>query len=411
MLSKFTDFKPKGYFLLNSAFFVFCLRPPGMSAIILILTAIALLGIFTNTLVIKYNKGYGYLYLLISLMIIRCAIGFAFNGGYEERYLPVLLLFACLLIIHVLTARDINLGECYTGFYYAIILTLVLVIFEIITGYHLPSSRYSDPTNEAQLWSISKPTAFYYNENDMLSFLVCFLPLAIYRAKTNLHKIIVFLITLASAIYIGSKAAMLALLIYVVFTKLISKKMILLLGIISSFILLLSKPTLFDDLSILSNNAFSRLANFWYTLSTNSAGDESTSERLQIYKANFDWLSNHLSALLFGNGRFGDYEMDIISQYGLRMGEFHNIHSEMITIYGIIFYMMFFSYYTFLIVKSYKLRHKVPAIKPLLATAVLYPVLISFGPSSSLKYPFLFMILLMLIIGVKANEKNFKKYI
>lgn len=406
MLNKLNNINPRGALLLNLAFLVFSLRPPGMSIIILFLTAIALLGIFSRRMILKYNKDFIYLYILIFLMIIRCIIGFAFNGGYEERYLPVLLLFSCLLVIHVLSARNIELHDCYTGFYYAIILTLVLIVFEIITGHHLPSSRYSDPTNDAQLWSISKPTAFYYNENDMLSFLVCFVPFAIFHEKRGVYKIIIFLLSLASAIYIGSKAAILAMLIYLLFTKLISKKIILALGALSSLILLLVKPGLIDELSFLSNNAMSRLVNFWNTLSTDGAGDESTSERLQIYKANIDWLLNHGNALLFGNGRFGDYEADIINQYGLRMGEFHNIHFEMITIYGVIFYMMFFSYYILLVSKCMKMRHSKPAIRPLIATAFLYPILISFGPSSSLKYPFLLIIVLLMIVGLKINEKN-----
>ncbi|MBK4275651.1 oligosaccharide repeat unit polymerase, partial [Enterobacter cloacae] len=395
MLNKINDVKPKGFILLNLAFFIFCLRPPGMSAIVFILTAIALLSLFSNKLIVKYERQYNLLYILIFIMMIRCLVGFAFNGGYEERYFPVLLLFSCVLIIHILTARQINLKECYAGFYYAIIVTLALVVFEIITGYHLPSSRYSDPTNDAQLWSISKPTAFYYNENDMLSFLVCFLPFAIYHSKKNLHKIIIFLITLASAVYIGSKAAILALLIYVLFTKLVSKKIILFLGASASLLLLLLNPSIIEDLTLLSNNAVSRLVNFWNTLSTTGADDESTSERLQIYKANIDWLMNHANAFLFGNGRFGDYEVDIINQYGLRMGEFHNIHFEMITIYGIVFYILFFSYYVFLIWKCIKLRYIKPAVRPLITSAILYPILISFGPSSSLKYPFLFIIVLL----------------
>ncbi|HIC0800170.1 TPA: O22 family O-antigen polymerase [Enterobacter hormaechei] len=411
MLNKFDDVRPKGFILLNSAFFIFCLRPPGMSAIIFIITAIALLSLFSNKLILRYETQFRLLYILIFVMMIRCIIGFAFNGGYEERYLPVLLLFSCVLIIHIVTARQADLNECYSGFYYAIILTLALVLLEIITGYHLPSSRYSDPTNDAQLWSISKPTAFYYNENDMLSFLVCFLPFAVYHSKKNLHKIIIFLLTLTSAVYIGSKAAILALLIYLLFTKLVSKKVILLLGAFSSLMLLLLNPSIVEDLLLLSNNAASRLVNFWNTLSIAGADDESTSERLQIYKANIDWLMNHANALLFGNGRFGDYEIDIINQYGLRMGEFHNIHFEMITIYGIIFYMLFFSYYTFLLWRCIKLRHIKPAVRPLITSAVLYPILISFGPSSSLKYPFLFIIVLLMAIGIRTYEKNTKVHI
>ncbi|WP_426723589.1 hypothetical protein [Enterobacter cloacae complex sp. 279F5] len=151
----------------------------------------------------------------------------------------------------------------------------------------------------------------------MLSFLVCFLPFAVYHSKKNLHKIIIFLLTLTSAVYIGSKAAILALLIYFNYYK-VSFRKCFIAGAFSSLMLLLLNPSIVEDLLLLSNNAASRLVNFWNTLSTAGADDESTSERLQIYKANIDWLMNHANALLFGNGRFGDYEIDIINQYGLR---------------------------------------------------------------------------------------------
>lgn len=89
MLNKFDDVRPNGFILLNSAFFIFCLRPPGMSAIIFIITAIALLSLFSNKLILRYETQFRLLYILIFVMMIRCIIGFAFNGGYEERYLPV----------------------------------------------------------------------------------------------------------------------------------------------------------------------------------------------------------------------------------------------------------------------------------------------------------------------------------
>ncbi len=63
MLNKINDVKPKGFILLNLAFFIFCLRPPGMSAIVFILTAIALLSLFSNKLIVKYERQYNLLYI------------------------------------------------------------------------------------------------------------------------------------------------------------------------------------------------------------------------------------------------------------------------------------------------------------------------------------------------------------
>ncbi|MEH8204262.1 O-antigen ligase family protein [Aeromonas veronii] len=400
--------KYKSFFLLNVVIFVFCLRPPGMTFIIIIVTALALLNMLFNGFFITYDKKLIPLYCFIFYMTMRCIVGFAFNGGYEERYLPVLLLFSCALIIHSFVAKESELTDIYSSIYYAIVITLVIVGVEMLFGYHLPTSRYSDPDNDAQFWSVSKPTAFYYNENDMLSFVVCFLPIAVHQSKYILIKIAMLLVTIISAVYIGSKAAILALLVYILFTKVFSRKtivLIILLGVIS---ILLVAPNSIDTILIV-NNSLSRIVGFWDSITTSHyVGDESTSERLLIYKANLNWLLEHPLSLFFGNGRFADYESEIINIYGLRMGEFHNLHLEMITIYGLFFWLSFYAFYVFLLYKIFKLSRSSSGVKPLFLSALMYPILVSFGPSSSLKYPFLFILVFFMAIAVKHNEKKYE---
>ncbi|HFN8153506.1 TPA: oligosaccharide repeat unit polymerase, partial [Escherichia coli] len=56
-------------------------------------------------------------------------------------------------------------------------------------------------------------------------------------------------------------------------------------------------------------------------------------------------------------------------------------------------------------------KNKNTACYPLLISSAMYPLIISFGPSSSLKYPFLFILCLLMILGFRNDEKHAKKNI
>ncbi|HFG2779477.1 TPA: O22 family O-antigen polymerase, partial [Escherichia coli] len=386
----------------NFMIFVFLVRVPGFPFIILSIISITILSLFLIKVKVALNNKLIPLYCFVIYMILRCVIGFVFNGGYEERYFMVLLLMLFVLIVFTVELKDVRLEQCYNGISAAVIVTLLIVLYEIISGNHMSTSRYSDINNEAFLWSVSKPTAFYYNENDMLSFVVCFLPFT-FVLKNTMLRVAIFLLAAASAIYIGSKAAIITILIYGLFTKIISKKAILLLVVTGVVLVNLFATSLIENTSSFISGSSERLLGFWDTILSTRGGDESTSERLSIYKANLDWLGNHPLSATFGNGRFGDYESELMKVYGLRMGEFHNLHLEMITIFGLLFYLLFFSYYFYLWICLFLKKNKNTACYPLLISSAMYPLIISFGPSSSLRYPFLFILCLLMILGFRND--------
>lgn len=393
-----------GAFWLNLAIFLFLLRPPGFSFVLIIIASLSFVSMMMNDFSVVYNKKFLALYLFVFYMISRCFLGFYFEGGVEERYVLTLILFSIILFIHAALYYNASLSSCYSGIKYAVIVTVFIAVFEIVTGYHTPASRYSDLMNPASGWSVSKPTAFYYNENDMLSFLVCFLPLALFALRKNSSRLVIFLLTLLCAVYVGSKAAILTILFYFIFTRIVSKKEIIVYSIFVALLALIFYPNAMDKILELSTSSSERFLGFWDAL-TSHGGDESTSERMMIYSANIDWLANAPFKFLFGSGLFDSYQIDIVNGYGLRMGEFHNIHLEIITIFGFVFYITLFSFYIYNWIMLYHKRRDNEYISPILLSAFLYPIIISFGPSSSLKYPFLLILIFMMIIGNNESEK------
>ena len=85
----------------------------------------------------------------------------------------------------------------------------------LIFNFNTLSSRFSDPGNIFYMSGNRVPTAFYYNENDMLYFLVLFLPITFFSFRRRLVSLVYFLMVLTLALYIASKAAVITLLIYV----------------------------------------------------------------------------------------------------------------------------------------------------------------------------------------------------
>ncbi|NMA65471.1 MAG: hypothetical protein GX957_04415 [Clostridiaceae bacterium] len=80
-------------------------------------------------------------------------------------------------------------------------LSVLYGIFEIVTGYHLAFSRYSDPTflsiSNLENKTINLATGLYYNENDFSTFIglfsFLFLPHKNYKTKINVMCIIIFM--------------------------------------------------------------------------------------------------------------------------------------------------------------------------------------------------------------------------
>lgn len=131
-------------------FMIFVLvRVLDFSFIILAIISITILSLFLIKVKFALNNKLIPLYCFVIYMILRCVIGFVFNGGYEERYFMVLLLMLFVLIVFTVELKDVRLEQCYGGISAAVIVTLLIVLYEIISGNHMSTSRYSDINNEA----------------------------------------------------------------------------------------------------------------------------------------------------------------------------------------------------------------------------------------------------------------------
>lgn len=402
--------KPVGVYsiLLFLATFFYFSRVPGFSFSVIVLFLSSIYILLNNKLRISLDKYRVFFLLLMFYILFRCIVAFLFNGEYEERYFSSTLVFF-IFTLSCFSVEGDKSKVIYNALVSAICLSVAISFFEIATNMHMPTSRYADISNAASGWSVMKPTSFYYNENDMLSFMVCFLPIVLSSIRQNIIKIFILSSVFFLALYIGSKAAIITLVFYVIFFNLLPKKIIVLLGFVFLACFISISDQADNQISLVLTKASVRLLGFFNIFNGSSnAVDDSTSERLSIYGSNMSWLAEHPLDFLFGNGLFSSYESDLIREFGLRIAEFHNIHFEMITIFGILFYMLFFLYYIVLWRKLFCLStnrdgYKRMQYKALLTSAIMYPIIISFGPSSSLKYPFLLMLVLLMLLSIRDS--------
>lgn len=389
-------------------------RVPGFSYSIIVLFLSSIYILLNNQLKISLDKYRLFFLLLMFYMLLRCVIAFLFYGEYEERYFSSVFVFFIFTLSCFNVERGGGSQVIYDALVVAICLSVAISFFEITTNIHMPTSRYADVSNAASGWSVMKPTAFYYNENDMLNFMVCFLPIALSSIRQSIIKILVLSSVFFLALYIGSKAAIIALIFYVVFFNILPKKVILLLSFVFLACFISISDQTDNQISLVLSKASARLLGFFNVFDGSSnAVDDSTSERLSIYGSNMLWLAEHPLDFLFGHGLFSSYESDLIREFGLRIAEFHNIHFEMITIYGVLFYLLFLIYYIGLWRKLFFLStngnsYKRMQHKALLTSAIMYPIIISFGPSSSLKYPFLLMLVLLMLLSIRESTDEKK---
>lgn len=402
--------KPVGVYsmLLFLATFFYFSRVPGFSFSVIVLFLSSIYILLNNKLRISLDKYRLFFLLLMFYMLFRCVIAFLFNGEYEERYFSSTLVFF-IFTLSCFSVEGDKSKVIYNALVSAICLSVAISFFEIATNIHMPTSRYADISNAASGWSVMKPTSFYYNENDMLSFMVCFLPIVLSSIRQNIIKIFILSSVFFLALYIGSKAAIITLVFYVIFFNFLPKKIIVLFGFVFLACFISISDQSDNQISLVLTKASVRLLGFFNIFDGSSnAVDDSTSERLSIYGSNMLWLAEHPLDFLFGHGLFSSYESDLIREFGLRIAEFHNIHFEMITIFGILFYMLFFLYYIVLWRKLFCLSangdgYKRMQYKALLTSAIMYPIIISFGPSSSLKYPFLLMLVLLMLLSIRGS--------
>ena len=125
-----------------------------------------------------------------------------------------------------------------TGLKLAVVLSIMLGVYEILTGTHLSTSRYSDPAFLESVYGLTgaaatnsrwyAATGFFYNENDYMAFLVILSPLfaADIQEKSVIKKILgclflgaVFFIIYINDAFICLIASLICIVCYLIFSR------------------------------------------------------------------------------------------------------------------------------------------------------------------------------------------------
>ncbi|EPR0568420.1 TPA: O83 family O-antigen polymerase [Escherichia coli] len=400
-----------------SAIFMFLTKLPMTTVLVVILSlATIFYKLLQNKLYFDKLNNKTIVVIIAMLLYMLCRIMSQYVVGIDLYDVDidyiVTISLAFILFVSILFHRDAY------AILYAIIASSLFTggwaIFELIFNFNTLSSRFSDPGNIFYISGNRVPTAFYYNENDMLYFLVLFLPITFFFFRRRLVSLVYFLMVLTLALYIASKAAVITLLIYVMWyfifgVKNISdilKRIVLSILFVSIGVLILylfGKDAL--DLQIIDKVVyrFSGLVDFI----NGNGGDSSSLERFSIYLAVASFIYSNISMLFVGFGNFSYYEGIILNHYPLRIADFHNMHFEIITLFGLPFYILLGCVFFYM----YKMNKNISfnntkVFKLMMLTFLTFLAILS---SSVLKYPS-FYVFIMLLAVLCENKSRVNEY-
>ncbi|WP_318451159.1 O-antigen ligase family protein [Photobacterium leiognathi] len=270
------------------------------------------------------------------------------------------------------------------------------MIAEIVFGFNFPGSRFYGH----QVW-YSKPTAFYYNENDAAFVLVC-LNIILLDGLGSKIKSFLVIFSVFILLYIGSKAALLSItsvliLHYIYHIKNKIRLFILLFIVFACSITFLMQNQFFIE--ILSRT-FERFNEFYQGLGT-SGGDTSTKDRILIYEAAMSMIGNNFFRFLFGYESFNYYRANLLLDTSAPLADFHNINSELIVMFGIFGFLLFLMYVFYL---SFSLFRTGDIYSSL--SLLVFVFLSTFGPSSTFRSAIIWVLLLYFTIKVRKNISN-----
>lgn len=166
-----------------SAIFMFLTKLPMTTVLVVILSlATIFYKLLQNKLYFDKLNNKTIVVIIAMLLYMLCRIMSQYVVGIDLYDVDidyiVTISLAFILVVSILFHRDAY------AILYAIIASSLFTggwaIFELIFNFNTLSSRFSDPGNIFYMSGNRVPTAFYYNENDMLYFLVLFLPITFF---------------------------------------------------------------------------------------------------------------------------------------------------------------------------------------------------------------------------------------
>jgi hypothetical protein len=344
---------------------------------------------------LKISSKYFPLLTLAVFFLVKSLIGTVISGADEPYYIITLLISTIFLIAGISFYSDdlINFRRtCFIG----LTITLVILIIEVVFGFHFPGSRFYGQ----QVW-YAKPTAFYYNENDV-AFVLVFLNIILLDSLGNKIKYSLVIFSLFIFLYIGSKAALLSVISVLILHFIYRVKNKIRLSILLFIILACSTPYIMNNQFFIEifSRTFERFNEFYQGIGADG-GDTSTKDRFLIYEAAISMIGNDFFRFLFGYESFDFYRANLLLDTSAPLADFHNINFELIVMFGIFGFLLFLMYVFYL---SFSLFRTGDIYSSL--SLLIFIFLSTLGPSSTFRSAIIWVLLLYFTIKVRNNISN-----
>jgi teichuronic acid biosynthesis protein TuaE len=344
------------------------------------------ISIEKRTLVISKSNIYFLVFFSIWLIYQFLSISWVEDTNGVIRGIFYFIFYLMLMIVLYLTFNKYkDLSFSFKVVYILFFMMIFIGLFELITGIHFNTSRYSDPLaiERQQLNIYSAATSTFYNENNYSLFLLICFPVTLFANKylTGWKRIInytMLILTLLIVYLNGAYAVLLGIILqlmfYIFWNKKINYKK-LLLSIFGFFVVggIITFSNLLENFQGIFNEIFN--------------GYGSNYIRLNLYLSGLSMLENS-RFLGVGIDNF-QQGLENINLYVGNIIDPHNLWIEIIAEHGIIIFLMFVAFYIKLIRNLLCLKYKSIYLENLgkgLSLSLIGLIVGSIGPSGMFYY-------------------------
>ena len=388
----------------------------------------ALLDTFKETIFLKLFISIFLIWIIYGIIQMICIENIQYKEGLKE-ILSLTLAAMSLCIIILLSFFDVKADVFIKMMKMIYIVLLIVALFEIISGYHLPTSSIYEAVEKAgepsELGGLNfLSTTIFYNPNDYAAFISIFLPLFFkcYNLRSFIMNIIIIFNSVAILIRVDAWISLFAVIIsaaaYIVLGVITKGKkkrgywiqrICTIISIVSAYkvgayilnalrwvyVKLGYAVGFINDGTVveITNTTNIGVTDVLVAQLGEDAGASSGNVRLDTYFISIKEMFTDTFGLGYGPGNFEAYLNGLKESTDL-LSNPHSLWVEILVQYGVfifVAYMMFLLYIYIKLIKIY-LQNKSETVLAviLMDTAFVFAV---FSPSSFLEYPYQWIII------------------
>ena len=291
-----------------------------------------------------------------------------------------------IYFVYIYTESKKDLEKYIKAFILGIMLTIVVSIYEYITGNHIIStnyfSEYSNLSWQYELLSLA-PTGFLYNPNNIGVVMVLGLGFGLYFTE-KIEGWLFFSVWAALCIYVsfatGSRGAIVMIFLAILFSVFLGTKGYLKKNIILIFLIILGIYlfTVFNDF------IFEQLKRAGFSNGNNSISSDSRWDLIRYV------LKSCVNTVFMGTGPM-TAETVLRNNFNLSMSSVHNFWAEFLLTQGIGSFICFIAFYLRCIKVQWRLRAN-DTISPAILVALIMFALVVFIPPTVVTLYFVWLI-------------------